>query len=111
MAPMTDSSASRLWGGPALEGPRGAVASTVAIAARCCHAHRSAPVGFPQSARVSLRSYDHGLHRRGHPVGDLDDDHVGADVADRLVEVDLAAVHLDAAGVADRVDDVLRRDR
>jgi len=32
------------------------------------------------------------IDRRGHTVDDLDDHHVGADVTDRLLEVDLAAV-------------------
>src|SRR3712207_7214603 len=38
------------------------------------------------------------------------DDHVRADVADRLLEVHLAAVDLEAAGVLDRLGDVLRGD-
>ena len=53
---------------------------------------------------------DHGLDGRGDAVLDLDDDHARADGADRLLEVDLAAVDRDAAGLLDRVDDVLRRD-
>src|SRR6185295_14277624 len=54
---------------------------------------------------------DHRLDGRGDAVLDLDVDHAGADRADRLLEVDLAAIDLDAAGLLDRVDDVLRRDR
>src|SRR3954470_2858480 len=54
---------------------------------------------------------DERLDGRRHAVGDLDDDHVGADVLDRLLEVDLPAVDLQAAGVADRVGDVLGGDR
>src|SRR4051794_3873913 len=54
---------------------------------------------------------DHRLDGRGDAVLDLDVDHAGADRADRLLEVDLAAVDLDAAGLLDRVDDVLRGDR
>ena len=46
-----------------------------------------------------------------HAVADLDRDHAGADRLDRLLEVDLAAVDVDAAGLLDRVDDVLRGDR
>ena len=38
-------------------------------------------------------------------------DHVGADVADRLVEVDLAPIDLDPARVPDGIGDVLGRDR
>ena len=45
------------------------------------------------------------------PVGDLDDDHAGADGLDRLVEVDVAAVDRDAARLLDGVGDVLRGDR
>src|SRR4051794_13759146 len=54
---------------------------------------------------------DHRLDGRGDAVLDLDVDHAGADRADRLLEVDLAAIDLDAASLLDRVDDVLRRDR
>ena len=54
---------------------------------------------------------DHRLDGRHHAVLDLDDDHVRADVADRLLEVDLALVDLDPARVADRVGDVLGGDR
>ena len=42
---------------------------------------------------------DHRLDGRDDAVGDLDLDHVGPDGADRLVEVDLAAVELEAAGL------------
>ena len=51
-------------------------------------------------AVAEARLDDHRLDRRGDAVVDLDDHHVGADVADRLLEVDLAAVDRDAAGVA-----------
>ncbi len=54
---------------------------------------------------------DHRLDGRVHALVDLDDDHVRADVADRLLELDLAAVDSDSAGLADRVGDVLRGDR
>src|SRR4051812_38257079 len=54
---------------------------------------------------------DHGLDGRDDAVLDLDLDHARPDGADRLLEVDLAAVDRDAAGLLDRVDDVLRRDR
>src|SRR4051794_17721596 len=54
---------------------------------------------------------DHRLDGRGDAVLDLDVDHAGADRADRLLEVDLAAIDRDAAGLLDRIDDVLRRDR
>ena len=68
-----------------------------------------------ESLRASCRSDylldDHRLDGRGDAVLDLDDDHVRADVPDRLLEVDLAPVDLDAARLADRVGDVLRGDR
>ena len=44
-----------------------------------------------QSGALLLLDDDR-LDRRGDAVGDLDDDHVGADVADRVVEVDVAPV-------------------
>ena len=50
----------------------------------------------------------HGLDVGEHAVADLDGDHAGAGRADRLLEVDLAPVDLEAAGLLDRVDDVLR---
>ena len=75
------------------------------VAARRRRARR-----FVRSACAALLLLDdHRLDGRGDAVGDLDDDHVGADVLDRLVEVDLAAVDRDAAGLLDRVGDVLRR--
>ena len=46
-----------------------------------------------------------------HAVDDLDDDHVGADVLDRLRQVHVAFVDLQPARFADRVGDVLRGDR
>src|SRR5690242_801415 len=58
-----------------------------------------------------LRVDDDRLDRRRDAVADPDDDLVGADVADRLLEVDVAAVDVEPAGVLDRVGDVLRGDR
>ena len=54
---------------------------------------------------------DHRLDRRGHVVDDLDDDHVRADVLDRLGQVDVAFVDLQPARFFDRGGDVLSRDR
>src|SRR5579871_2519337 len=54
---------------------------------------------------------DHGLDGRGDLVGHLDYDHVGPDVPDRLVEMDLAPVDPDPACFADRIRDVLGRHR
>ena len=45
------------------------------------------------------------------PPGKLDLDHVGADLADRVVEVDLAAVDLEPARLGDRVGDLGAGDR
>src|SRR5829696_4578148 len=53
----------------------------------------------------------HGLDVGEHAVADLDGHHAGADRADRLLEVHLALVDLEAAGLLDRVDDVLGGDR
>ena len=46
-----------------------------------------------------------------HAVDDLDDDHVGADVLDRLGQVHVAFVDPQAARFADRGGDVLGGDR
>src|SRR3954471_5627342 len=54
---------------------------------------------------------DHRLDGRDDAVLDLDLDHAGADGPDRLLEVDLAAIDGDPAGVLDGVDDVLRGHR
>src|SRR5918998_1059406 len=59
------------------------------------------------SGRGLLALDDHRLHRGGDALGDLHDDDVGADVLDRLVEMDLAPGDLDPAGLFDRVGDVL----
>src|ERR687894_2470421 len=59
------------------------------------------------SGRGLLALDDHRLHRGGDALGDLHDDDVGADVLDRLVDVDLAPVDLDPARLFDRVGDVL----
>src|SRR3954447_23316226 len=49
----------------------------------------------------------HGLDRGGDALVDLHDHHARADRADGLVEMDLAAVDGDAAGLLNGVDDVL----
>ena len=71
----------------------------------------SASLFARRASRRLLLLDDHRLDGRRDAVLDLDDDHVGPDVLDRLLEVDLAAVDLDAAGVLDRVGDVLVGDR
>src|SRR5829696_6050278 len=127
-APRTDCSASRFCGGAVAVSPlRWSAIAIPAIESR------SGIGGFGARARKLLRLSaellrrasvarasldlaalllfdDHRLDGRGDVVGDLDDDHARADGADRLVEVDLAAIDADAARLADGVDDVLRRD-
>src|SRR3954454_16649422 len=49
----------------------------------------------------------HGLHVGEDAVGDLDRHHARAHGLDPLLEVDLAAIDLDATGLLDRVNDVL----
>src|SRR6478672_11129454 len=51
------------------------------------------------------------LHRGDVAVGELDLDHVGADLADRLLEADSAVVAADVTRVADRRDYLFRPDR
>src|SRR5688500_10538253 len=89
IAPRTEVSASRLCGGTLPAASDGTETAT--------------------ASRASARG-DDGLDLGGHAVVDLDGDHVRAGGLDRLVEVDAALVDLEAAGLLDRVDDVLRRD-
>ena len=60
---------------------------------------------------AGLAGRDDGLDGRGDAIVHLDRDHVGSRVADRLLQVDLATVEPQAAGLADRVDDLLSGDR
>src|SRR3954454_8814863 len=57
-------------------------------------------------APLLLRLGDDGLDRRRDPAADLDLDHESAGLADRLLEADLLAVDLDAAGGLDRLGDL-----
>src|SRR4051812_40811301 len=137
MAPRTDISASRSCGGAPTPGASGGGARAVSggggmtdggrryqrarsACTRSCRTFRGSRGELLQRAPEALRTpragqlllFDHQrLDGRRHAVGDLHDDHVGADVLDRLLEVDLPAVDLQAAGIADRVGDVLGRDR
>src|SRR5436309_2396783 len=52
-----------------------------------------------------------GLDGRGDTVVHLDRDHVRSRGLDRLLELDLAAVQLQSASLADGIDDLLRGDR
>src|SRR4051794_27643002 len=52
-----------------------------------------------------------GLDGRGDTIVHLDRDHVRSRGLDRLVELDLAAVELQSASLADGIDDLLRGDR
>src|SRR5687768_5094806 len=90
IAPRTDVSASRLCGGTLPAASDGTETAT--------------------ASRASARG-DDGLDLRRDAVLDFDGDHVRAGGLDRLVEVDAALVDLQAAGLLDRVHDVLRRDR
>src|SRR3954453_7440884 len=130
IAPRTDISASRSCGGadrPARSDGRAARAvsggggmagerSYQRLRPPCTRSFRylrrsmSAPTQTARGAWLLLVDDDR-LDGRRDVVGDLHDDHVGADVLDRLLEVDLPAVELEPAGVADRVGDVLRGDR
>src|SRR5256885_15506379 len=120
--PRTDISASRSWGGAARPGRSGAAGEARALSGgaamasgrsyqrprractRCCRSLRGTVSGPSQSrCETLLLVDDERLDRRRHVVGDLDDDHVGADVLDRLLEVDLPAVDLQPARVAGRV--------
>src|SRR5919108_6136874 len=86
IAPSTDSSASRFWGGTAT------------------------PVGVTVMA-PSLLFDDHGLDGCRHALGHLDLDHVSAQFPDRLLEPHLAVIDLETACLAHGVRDLLRRDR
>jgi hypothetical protein len=54
---------------------------------------------------------DDRLDAGGRSASQLNLDHVGAGLVDRLLEADLAAVDLQTAGITNRVRDLLRRDR
>src|SRR3954470_4937806 len=131
-APSTDCSASRFCGGATGPSPfvyplvsAGALIGRSSLGRRpdrtyvlraWCGVNEEAP-GNPALRRVVRRTGgrlllldDHRLDGRGDAVLDLDVDHAGADRADRLLEVDLAAVDRDPAGLLDRVGDVLRGD-
>src|SRR4051794_24835894 len=53
---------------------------------------------------------DDRLHRGDGAIGELDLDHVGADLANRLLEADLAPVDAKITSVLDRVGDLLGPD-
>ena len=53
---------------------------------------------------------DDRLDRSDRAVGYFDVDHVGADLVDRGIEADLAAIDLDGTGVTDRLGDLLGGD-
>jgi len=65
----------------------------------------------PAGAAALLLRDDHRLDRRRDVVDDLDYDHVRADILDRLGQVDVVFVDLQATCFFDRVRDVLRRYR
>src|SRR5919199_988877 len=124
-APSTDCSASRFCGGASAPStPRGWPLLTCgALIGRPSlggppdeHTFWFARCAFSRARvakcdRALLLLDDHRLDGRRDAVGHLDVDHARADRADRLLQVDLAAVDADPARLADRVRDVLRRDR
>src|SRR3954454_4694741 len=155
IAPRTDSSASRFWGGTMLGVPLvancssvcaenrpagGRVTPQVWIRARrirmcpMCNLIRASLARKSQAASdrregvaicgrripgrnrawrrgavfapLLLRFGDDRLDRRRDPAADLDLDHVGPGLSDRLLEADLLAVDLDAARGLDRLGDL-----
>src|SRR4051794_561486 len=72
---------------------------------------RGEPMAPQPNARGSAFLGDDRLHRGDGAVGKLDLDHVGADLAQGLLETDLTAVDTQIASVADRVGDLLGADR
>src|SRR3954468_12300717 len=92
IAPRTEVSASSFWGGSLADESGG---MEMAMGVRSVRDDRiwefSAGCG---AAGRGLRSGDDRLHFGCHAVVNLDRDHVGAGVADRLLEMDLAAIQL-----------------
>src|SRR3954469_9997606 len=106
IAPRTEVSASSFWGG-SLASDSGGMEMAMG--------YRSALKGrlweFCGLRFCGLGRSNDGLHVGRNAVVDLDAHHVRAGGADRLLEMHLAAIELHAAGLLDRVHDVLRRDR
>src|SRR3954454_24317188 len=97
IAPRTEVSASSFWGGSLPEVSGGTEMATATQA-----------TSWPGTGSLAGR-HDR-LDLRGHALVHLDRDHVRAGGPDRVLELDLALVELEAARLLDRVDDVLRGD-
>src|SRR3954471_8712927 len=103
IAPRTEVSASSFWGGSLPEVSGGIEMAT---------ADQAMPGPRTGLARAeSSGRRDDGLDLSGDSLVHLDRDHVRPGRADRIVELDLPLVELQAARLLDRLDDVLRRDR
>src|SRR6185295_11388454 len=101
IAPRTDSSASMFCGGTAVWG--GATVN-----------RRAATSGGRTRASDSrdlALLHDHGLHARHHIRGDIDLDHVSAELFDRLLQAHVPPVDAQSSRLPDRIDDLLRGDR
>src|SRR5438270_1527576 len=72
---------------------------------------RSRPWRSGERAAPLLLRDDHCLDRRGRVFGDIDDDHVRADVLDRLGQMHVASVDFQSARFSNRGHDVLRGHR
>src|SRR3954451_15574390 len=103
IAPRTDVSASSFWGGSLPEVSGGIEMAT---------ADQAMPGPGTERAQAgpSLCGHD-GLDLSRDALVHLDRDHVRPGRADRILELDLPLVELQAARLLDRLDDVLRRDR
>src|SRR3954452_8686449 len=102
IAPRTEVSASSFWGGSLPEVSGGTEMATATQAT-------SWP-GTGRAGSAASSGRDDRLDLRGHALVHLDRDHVRAGGPDRVLELDLALVELEAARLLDRVDDVLRGD-
>src|SRR3954451_15980737 len=103
IAPRTDVSASSFWGGSLPEVSGGTEMAT---------ADQAMPgpgTGLAQAEPSGSRN--NRLDLSGDSLVHLDRDHVRPGRADRILELALPPVELQAARLLDRLDDVLRRDR
>src|SRR3954447_4178257 len=103
IAPRTEVSASSFWGGSLPEVSGGIEMAT---------ADQAMPGPGTGLARTEPSRCGHDrLDLSRDSLVHLDRDHVRPGRADRILELDLPLVELQAARLLDRVDDVLRRDR
>src|SRR2546421_4770742 len=97
MAPRTEVSASSFWGG-SLPEVSGGIEMATATQAKSRPGTRASGGG------------DDRLYLSGDALVDLDRDHVRTGRANRVIELHLPPVELQATSLLDRVDDVLRGD-